>query len=147
MFKHPPRPTPALEAGALIAAHGGRVTRTRLAVLETLQAEGQPLSHDELAAALERGGQRHDRVTLYRALDWLVAQDIAHRVAGSDRVWRFAVARPEAHQHAHFHCAGCGQVMCLEDLLPSFAIALPSGYRMDRAELTLHGACPACTRK
>lgn len=139
--------TPALAgsiASTLITAHGGRVTRTRVAVLATLQAEGQPMSHDDLAAALVEQGEHHDRVTLYRALDWLVEQGIAHRVAGGDRVWRFAVARPEAHQHAHFHCGRCGQVLCLENLLPSFAIALPAGYRMDRAELTLHGTCPGC---
>ena len=131
-------------AADLIAAHGGRVTRTRVAVVEALDECDHPLTHEELAVALTDGGVAHDRVTLYRALDWLVEQGIAHRVAGSDRAWRYGLVRQAAHQHAHFHCERCGHVFCLETLQPAFALALPGGYRLERAELILHGACPAC---
>lgn len=131
----------------LIAAHGGRVTRTRVAVIETLQASSHPLSHDELGHALDDAAIPHDRVTLYRALEWLVEQGIARRIAGSDRAWRFEMLRADGHRHAHFHCDRCGQVVCLESLQPAFAVALPEGYRLDRAELVLHGACAACGRE
>lgn len=137
----------ATGARALITARGGRVTRTRVAVLEFLQASGHPLSHDELGAELAAAGIAHDRVTLYRALDWLVEQGIARRIAGSDRAWRFEMLRPDGHRHAHFHCDRCGQVVCLESLEPAFAVALPEGYRLDRTELVLHGACAACGRE
>jgi Fur family ferric uptake transcriptional regulator len=130
----------------LIAAHGGRVTRTRVTVLDLLRASRQPLSHDEVAEALRNADVPHDRVTLYRTLDWLVASGIAHRLAGDDRVWRFSVATTQAHQHAHFHCDSCGQLFCLENVMPAIAVSLPDGYRMDRADLTLHGACPSCGR-
>jgi Fur family transcriptional regulator, ferric uptake regulator len=131
-------------AADLIAAHGGRVTRTRVAVVEALENDNHPLTHEEVAAALTRASVAHDRVTLYRALDWLVAQGIAHRVAGSDRAWRYGLVRQAAHQHAHFHCDRRGHVFCLENLQPAFALALPGGYQLERAELILHGACPAC---
>ena len=128
----------------LITAHGGRATRTRVAVVEALEDGDHPLTHEEVAAALTRAGVTHDRVTLYRALDWLVGRGIAHRVAGSDRAWRYGLVRQAAHQHAHFHCERCGHVFCLENLQPAFALALPYGYQLERAELILHGACPAC---
>ena len=128
----------------LIAARGGRVTRTRVAVMEALESGDHPLTHEEVAAALTGSGVAHDRVTVYRALDWLVEQGLAHRVAGSDRAWRYGLVRQAAHQHAHFHCDRCGHVFCLENLQPAFALALPGGYRLERAELILHGACPAC---
>ena len=128
----------------LITAHGGRVTRTRVAVIETLQASSQPMSHEELGASLAAIDVPHDRVTLYRALDWLVEQGIARRIAGSDRAWRFEVVRADSHRHAHFHCDRCGQVICLESLQPAVAVALPDGYRLDRAELVFHGACATC---
>lgn len=134
-------------AAHLIAAHGGRVTRTRVAVVDALGDSDHPLTHDEVAAALTGGGVTHDRVTLYRALDWLVAQGLAHRVAGSDRAWRYGLVRQAAHHHAHFHCDRCGHVFCLENLQPAFALALPGGYQLERAELILHGACPACQGK
>ncbi|CAL93261.1 Fur family transcriptional regulator [Azoarcus olearius] len=133
-------------ARRLIVDHGGRVTRTRVAVIEALQGSAHPLSHDELGHALAARAVPHDRVTLYRALDWLVEQGIARRIAGSDRAWRFEIRARGAHHHAHFHCDRCGQVVCLEDLQPSLAAALPAGFQLDRAELVLHGACAACGR-
>jgi len=141
-------PTATLPSAAdLIAAHGGRVTRTRVAVVEALEESDHPLTHEELGTALTDGGVPHDRVTLYRALDWLVEQGIAHRVTGGDRAWRYGLVRQAAHQHAHFHCERCGHVFCLENLQPAFALALPGGYHLERAELILHGACPACWQR
>ena len=135
------QPTPA---ESLIAAQGGRITRTRVAVLDVLLAADQSLTHDEIAAALAAQGFRHDRVTLYRTLDWLVDAGVAHKMAGDDRARRFGVAASGPHEHAHFHCDRCGKVVCLEGLQPAVAVNLPGGYQLDRAELVLHGACPSC---
>ena len=85
MPHHAPAATAIASARDLIAAHGGRVTRTRVAVIEALQTSSHPLSHDEIGAALAADGIAHDRVTLYRALDWLVEQGIAQRIAGGER--------------------------------------------------------------
>lgn len=131
-------------ASTLIAARGGRVTRTRVAVLEVLLDAEHPLSHEEIGDILAAGGDAHDRVTLYRALDWLVERGIARRLSGGDRAWRFEAVRAQGHRHAHFHCRRCGHVLCLEELTPAFALALPQGYRLERAELVFHGACPDC---
>ncbi|MCB1960553.1 MAG: transcriptional repressor [Rhodocyclaceae bacterium] len=136
--------TPPSSAESLIAAHGGRITRTRVAVLEVLLAADQSLTHDEIAGALAGQGFRHDRVTLYRTLDWLIEAGVAHKMAGDDRARRFGVAASGPHEHAHFHCDRCGKVVCLEGLQPAVAVNLPGGYQLDRAELVLHGACPNC---
>ena len=128
-----------------IVAQGGRATRTRTAVLDILTRAGRPLSHDEVASALTADAIAHDRVTLYRTLDWLVEQALAHRVAGSDRAWRFNAVADEGHSHAHFHCQRCGGVFCLENLHPAIAATLPQGFALERAELTFHGHCPGCT--
>jgi Fur family ferric uptake transcriptional regulator len=147
MRPHPSPPPPATAAAReLIAAHGGRVTRTRVAVIEALQASDHPLSHDEVGAALAAAGIAHDRVTLYRALDWLVEQGIARRIAGGERAWRFEIGRDD-HRHAHFHCDRCGQIVCLEALPDASAATLPAGFELDRAELVLHGACADCGRQ
>lgn len=131
-------------AESLITAQGGRITRTRVAVLDILLAADQSLTHDEIGAALVDRGIKHDRVTLYRTLDWLLESGVAHKVAGDDRARRFGVAASGPHEHAHFHCDRCGKVVCLEGLQPAVAVSLPGGYRLDRAELILHGACPTC---
>lgn len=134
-----------ITAESLIARHGGRVTRTRVAVLDVLLGADRSLTHDEIAAELTEQGIRHDRVTLYRTLDWLIEVGVAHRMAGGDdRTRRFGVASTGPHEHAHFHCDHCGKVVCLEGLAPAVAVNLPGGYQLERAELVLHGACPAC---
>jgi Fur family transcriptional regulator, ferric uptake regulator len=141
------QPGTASSARELITAHGGRVTRTRVALIETLQGSSHPLSHDEIGAALAAIDIAHDRVTLYRALDWLVEQGIAQRVASGERAWRFEIARQGNHRHAHFHCDRCGQVLCLEDIPAEVSPSLPAGFEFDRAEVVLHGACADCGRR
>lgn len=128
----------------LIARHGGRITRTRVVVLELLRAGEHSLSHDEIAARLAAANVPHDRVTLYRTLDWLVGQRLAHRIKGPDRAWRFSFSGDEAPHHAHFHCDRCGHMLCLESVRPDEHFALPAGYRTRHAELVFHGTCPDC---
>ena len=136
-----PRPSPAADR---IAACGGRVTRTRTAVLEILQATAHSLNHDEIAAILATQEVPHDRVTLYRTLDWLVSRGLAHRVIGPDRARRFKAGDAEQRQHAHFHCDRCGHVVCLEGIRPDPRVELPAGYQPERAELVFHGTCADC---
>lgn len=129
-------------AESLIQTHG-RLTPARLQVLEILLAAPHALSHAEIEARL---AAPLDRVTLYRVLDWLVAKGLGHKIPGEDRSWRFNAIAHEAHGHAHFHCTRCGQVFCLSDLQPAFALSLPPGYRFQKAELSVHGECPACAQ-
>lgn len=131
-------------ARELIGAHGGRATRTRVAVIELLQASAQPLSHDEMASQLSAAGHDFDRVTLYRTLDWLVAQGIAQRIASGERAWRFELRQTEEHRHAHFHCDHCGQILCLESMSAEPSPILPVGFALARSEWVLHGSCASC---
>jgi len=136
---------PQSRTRALLKAADGRVTPARLAVLEILLDSAIALSHHEIEDAIERRGLDVDRVTLYRVLDWLVERDLAHRIAAEDRVWRFNAAdRLQAGEHAHFHCTGCGQIVCLDIPDSAAPFALPEGYRPERAEITIHGRCPRC---
>ncbi|NWG87755.1 MAG: transcriptional repressor [Hydrogenophilaceae bacterium] len=130
-------------AATLIQAHG-RVTPARTRVLAALMAAPSALSHADLEDRLSREGAL-DRVTLYRVLDWLVSRGLAHKIASDDRVWRFNAVDRDNHGHAHFHCTRCGQVFCLDQLHPTFALSLPPGYVFHKAELNLQGLCPGCS--
>lgn len=129
-------------AESLIQPHG-RATPARVRVLDILLAAPHALSHAEVEARLD-APDSPDRVTLYRVLDWLVSQGLAHKIAGDDRAWRFNAVARENHGHAHFHCNRCGQVFCLSELQPAFAFNLPPGYLYQKAELTIQGLCPRC---
>jgi len=126
---------------------GARATPAREQVLDILLLAPRALSHQEIETTARDQGLNFDRVTLYRVLDWLVTQRLAHKIEGRDRVWRFNAITMTAteHGHAHFHCSRCGQVFCLEQLEPSFALTLPAGFQFEKAELTIQGVCPSCT--
>lgn len=125
----------------------GRTTPARLGVLELLLTAKTALSHQELEQAATKTGLVVDRVTLYRTLDWLVEQGIAHRISSHDRTWRYKAQAELASPHAHFQCRQCSQVFCLENLQPALLFKLPEGYQLEDIELKLQGICPTCAPK
>lgn len=136
---------PQHKAEEMIRAHGHRVTRSRVRVLAALLGANHPLAHQELAEALELA-EHIDRVTLYRVLEWLTENGLAHRVLGEDRVWRYGMRdNHDAHQHAHFKCHDCGQVFCLDELNTAYAVSVPIGYQAKEIELTIKGRCATCS--
>ncbi len=136
---------PLEPARARLRARGQRVTAARLAVLQVLLDSPAALSHHDVEARIVAQGEHFDRVTLYRVLEWLVAQGLAHKIAAEDRSWRFSAMRDENHDHPHFHCLNCGAVSCLDTVRPAFVLGLPAGYTIQRAEMTIHGTCPDCS--
>ena len=141
---------PAAEAA--IRDTGERLTQPRVAVLACLLSSEHATTHLDVAAMLT---DHHavDRVTVYRVLEWLVNQGIAHRIAGDDRVWRFMISRPQssakskslAHgHHAHFTCEACGQTFCLDKPIPKVDVALPEGFRPSEIDLVVRGRCASC---
>jgi Fur family transcriptional regulator, ferric uptake regulator len=138
-----PAPGAVSAAEQAIRATGARVTQGRILVLEVLQAAGRALTHHEIEAAV---AGPLDRVTVYRVLDWLTREQIAHKIPGDDRVWRFTIAgEKQAHHHAHFQCTDCSQVICLDDV-PTSRPRLPAGYRSVGVEVTVKGQCKECVR-
>lgn len=140
--------SPALLARAevLIGETGSRLTGARVRVLAYLLGQQSAVTHHDIEGALD-GQDKIDRVTLYRTLDWLLAQGLAHKVLSEDRVWRFrANESASAHrQHAHFKCERCATVTCLASTATATkSLALPQGYRALEVEMTVKGLCPGC---
>ena len=133
-------------ARRLVKESGGRNTEARRNVLACLIAAGRALSHAEIEAQL--ADTDLDRVTLYRVLEWLVEQSLAHRVgglSGFDRAMRFAFSRPERRSaHAHFQCVQCGTTMCLDDVAVP-ALPVPGGIELQGIELAAFGYCASCS--
>ncbi len=132
------------QAEDLLRASGHRVTRSRIRVLTELLTSHHPLAHQDIADVLEKS-EHIDRVTLYRVLEWLTEQRFAHRVLGEDRVWHYGtLVNQTRYHHAHFKCNDCGQIFCLDELSPAFAVNVPRGYQASEIELTVKGRCAAC---
>nr|VFJ51475.1 MAG: Fur family transcriptional regulator, ferric uptake regulator [Candidatus Kentron sp. FW]VFJ57616.1 MAG: Fur family transcriptional regulator, ferric uptake regulator [Candidatus Kentron sp. FW] len=131
---------------SIIREAGLHATAARVSVLNVLLLAEHALTHNEIEKAVGANDGAIERVTLYRVLDWLVNQELAHKITGLDRVWRFnAQAHPAPH-HAHFTCTCCSQVFCLENLHPMFTGTLPDGFRLTQVDVSLLGTCPRCSR-
>lgn len=132
-------------AEELIRSTGARVTNARIEILSLLlRAEGA-LTHAEIEGRLS-DASGIDRVTVYRVLDWLTSVALAHKISGDDRVWRFnAATQPNAHNHAHFKCTCCQNVICLDDLGSGYTPVLPAGYTPQTVDLTVKGLCAECS--
>ena len=127
-------------ARQLITGAGGRQTRPRIDVLTALLDDGRTLSHAQLHERLPDV----DRVSLYRALDWLTESHLAHRLTDADGVRRYGLNESaQAHHHAHFQCTRCGQTTCLPKARSS-VVALPRGYRQTGIEVLITGLCCSC---
>ena len=133
-------------ARAMIREIGARLTGPRLRVLSELLRADQALTHLDLQRRVEEGAEPIDRVTLYRVLDWLADNRLAHRVAGPDRVFRFSAQSTET-PHGHFRCVQCGRMYCLgasAELERSVLATLPNGFTEQRVEVTVSGLCADC---
>lgn len=132
-----------------IRATGARVTRQRVLVLDFLLTQQKSLTHHEIQAHLAK--QEHeelDSVTLYRVLEWLTENELIHRIAGADQVWRFSAgAGHHAHEHAHFQCVQCEQVTCFTDLALPRKIKLPEGFQTQEIDFLIKGTCANCNNK
>ena len=129
----------------LFVEKGLRATRARTTILRLLMAADHALSHTEVVHAVRKQGETFERVTLYRVLDWLVKNELAHKITGTDRMWRFSAQARPLHNHAHFNCTRCGHVYCLENLTPKKALKLPGGFQLQHADVSIQGLCPHCS--
>jgi Fur family zinc uptake transcriptional regulator len=135
------------------AAATGRsaLTRNQAHVLEKLERSGAPLSAYALLDQLREHGFRAP-LQVYRALDALVRQGLAHRLESLNAF----VACSAAEEHGHAHASGitafaicdrCGHVVelsdqAVEERLREWVGA--SGFVPDRAVIEFRGRCAGC---
>ena len=98
-------------AEAICRSRGARLTPIRRDVLEVLYATHRPLGAYDIADELGlRGHRKLAPITIYRALEFLMAEGLAHRLASRNAF----VACPHHHAPhelvAFLICDGCGGV-------------------------------------
>jgi Fur family ferric uptake transcriptional regulator len=128
----------------LLRAHGLRVTKPRLAVLDVLTEGG----HLEVEDVARRVRTRPDSVSTQAVYDVLAALSragLARRIepAGSPALFE---ARAGDNHH-HIVCRGCGTIAdvdCAVGERPCLTPSSSQGFEVDEAEVTFWGLCPAC---
>ena len=132
-----------MDAATTLKNRNLRVTKIRLAILESLGGSHQAKSYGELQVALGD----FDRTTLYRTLLALIENGVIHKALEENGESYYALcggctAHAHAHNHIHFKCNDCGSVECLH-LSDEIGFALP-GVAVDSLEITAKGTCETC---
>ncbi len=139
-------------AAALCARHGTRLTALREQVLRLVLEAGRPVGAYDLLDRLRAQREGAAPPTVYRALDFLMAEGLIHKV---ERLSAF-VGCP-LHDHAgdegHVHeaqfliCGGCGTVRELEAAPVRAALEAAAGqlgFTIQGMTVEAEGVCAAC---
>ena len=137
-------------AAAICARNGANLTEIRRQVLALVFAAREPVGAYALLDRLRGERANATPVTVYRALDFLLAQGLIHKV---ERLNAFIGCADQGTPHDHDHavqfliCRTCGTVTEMEDagIAQSVqAAASRSGFRPTRATVEVEGLCAAC---
>ena len=97
-------------AEALCAKRGERLTPMRRHVLEVLAASHKPLGAYEIIDAVAARGPRPAPITIYRALDFLTAQGLVHRIESRNAFLACINNHADGAPVVFLICEHCGKV-------------------------------------
>jgi Fur family ferric uptake transcriptional regulator len=123
-----------------------RNTTAKTTILEIIKQSDVALSHTEIQ---NLSNNICDRVTIYRVLDRLMAEDVIHKIVNLDGTIKYASCHhahnevAHTHNHIHFSCEKCLDVTCLDHVEPTFI--LPPNYLFKKVNFTISGLCPKCS--
>ena len=146
--RHSPRERVAL-AVSICEGRGVQMTELRRRILELLWARGRPTGAYELIEAVRLEGSRPvGPPTVYRALEFLMAQGLVSRIESLNAY--VPCVHPERnHDCLFFICSGCRASVELEDsrirgLLAEDADVL--GFVATRRTVEVEGMCAQCAK-
>nr|WP_040393144.1 Fur family transcriptional regulator [Catelliglobosispora koreensis] len=128
----------------LLRAHGLRVTKPRLTVLEILNRGG----HLEVDEITREARTRLDSVStqaIYDVLGALARAGLARRIEPAGSAARYEARTGD--NHHHIVCRACGviaDVDCAVGSAPCLDPNTTHGFEVDEAEVTYWGLCPSC---
>jgi Fur family zinc uptake transcriptional regulator len=133
-------------AGELCARRGARLTRLRRRVLELVWQGHAAVKAYDLLAELDRKRGAAKPPTVYRALDFLIAHGLVHRLESLNAY--VGCPQPEApHDGQFLICEACGQVSEFEARAILRAIetqAADLGFAVGQPMVEVRGVCRGC---
>ena len=126
---------------------GARFTDLRRRVLILIWESHAPVGAYEILAKMnETEGARVAPMTVYRALDFLIAHDLVHRIASRNAF--VGCTQPEARHSGQFLiCRDCGRVAEIEEASIEDALrkgAERVGFDVANPLIEVEGACRDC---
>ena len=136
-----------VHAERVCAARGQKLTSIRAQVLRALVAQHRPLGAYEIIEAMAGQGPRPAPITVYRALDFLIANGLVHRIESRNAFLACAHDHDQASAVAFLICEDCGTVgeiaasAFVAQLAPSVAKA---GFTPTLSVVEITGQCAHC---
>ena len=127
-----------------LAARGFRFTSQREHVYNVLLGERDHPTAEQVFLRAKNGRADISMATVYNCLDTLVKAGLVREVNLDRTAMRYC---PNMSEHCHFYCDDCGGVYDID--LPEAeieGIRVPKGYRVNRFEISIHGACSKCAK-
>lgn len=135
-------------AEEVCASHGARLTEQRREVLSCVARSHQAVGAYDIIERMAEQGARPAPITIYRALDFLTAHGLVHKIESRNAF----VACSHAHDGtpaALLVCETCGLVAELdaEAAVRDLKVAAAAqGFATRRAVIELSGRCASCAR-
>ena len=133
-------------AQRICTLRGARMTPVRRRVFELILRANQPPRAYALLAQLERGRGKLGPPTVYRALDFLLAHKLIHKVETSNAFVACGDVE-HSHQSQFVICEDCGATEEIRDdeIVESLRrLGEGRGFAVDRQVIEARGLCPAC---
>jgi Fur family zinc uptake transcriptional regulator len=128
------------------AEQGGRLTPQRLRILELVWREHKPVGAYELLEQLRQAGVKAAPPTVYRALEFLLAHGLIHRIE-SLNAFTGCTAPGTPHHGQFLVCSRCQQVTEMDEAAISGqldASARRLGFKIEHQTVEISGLCPNC---
>lgn len=124
---------------------GYRVTRLRAEIVSLLSNTKKPLTAIEIKTALERGGLKPNKTTVYREISTLKSEGIIHEIVYGDARVHYKIC--PAYNHIHLVCLKCHNVdeIKINDLSRYNKLAFKEkGFECTGYGIELFGICKKC---
>jgi len=134
------------KAEAIAKARGAALTPIRRRVLEMILKARRPVGAYDLLAGLRIATGKAMPPTVYRTLDFLVAQGFVHRIE-SQNAFVACVEAASPHRSQFAICDNCGRtVESMDDALARKLSrqAARLGFKIERQIVEMHGTCATC---
>ena len=136
-------------ADQLCRMRGQRLTTMRREVLRILSTRSRPCGAYEILEQLNRDKPGVAPPTVYRALDFLLAQGLAHKIE-SQNAYVGCLHPMHSHSGQFFICDVCG--LTLEVAVGELQTAIDRqaahlGFEIARSIVEVRGRCLACSQK
>ncbi|MGH7058088.1 MAG: Fur family transcriptional regulator [Acetobacteraceae bacterium] len=134
-------------ASAACAREGVRLTDLRRSVLALILEADGPLTAYQLLDRLKETRRSAVPPTIYRALDFLLARRLIHKVQSLNAFIPCIEPLHAKHQAQFLICRSCGAVTELDDRAVTCALdnaAARRGFRAVSAVVEISGECESC---